>query len=60
MRSNIRAGLGPARPNKDTTWFRTGLDHYFCTLGWHGKAKKMLGFPGSNPFGTKHDGIGPG
>ena len=60
MWSNIRAGLGPARPNEGTAWFRAGLGHCFYTSGWHGTAQKSLGFAGPNPFGTKHDGLGPG
>jgi hypothetical protein len=60
MWSNIRAGLGPARPNEGTTWFRVGLGHCFYTSGWHGTAKNCLGFLGPNLFGTKHDGLGPG
>jgi hypothetical protein len=42
MWSNIRVGLGPARPNESTTWFRAGLGHCFYTLGWHGTAQKMF------------------
>jgi hypothetical protein len=42
MWSNIRAGLGPARPNKGTTWFRAGPDHCFYTSGWHGTAQKLF------------------
>jgi hypothetical protein len=49
MWSNIRVGLGPARPNESTIWFRAvdrfraGLGHCFYTLGWHGTAQKMFG-----------------
>jgi hypothetical protein len=60
MWSNIRAGLGPARPNEGTAWFRAGLGHCFYTSGWHGTAQKLFGLFGPNPFGTKHDGLGPG
>jgi hypothetical protein len=28
----------------DTTWFRTGLDYYFYTSGWHGTAQQFFGF----------------
>jgi hypothetical protein len=43
MWSNIRIGLGPARANEGTTWFRAGLSHYFYTSGWHGMAQIFLG-----------------
>jgi hypothetical protein len=42
MRSNIRAGFGPARLNESTTWFRAGLGHCFCTLGWYGTVQKFF------------------
>jgi hypothetical protein len=42
MWSNIRAGLGPARPNEGTTWFRAELGHCFYTSGWHGTAQKIF------------------
>jgi hypothetical protein len=49
MWSNIRAGLGPAWPNEDTTWFRAGLGHCFYTSGWHGTAQKLFGLSWSEP-----------
>jgi hypothetical protein len=49
MWSNIRAGLGPARPNKGTTWFRAGLGHCFYTSGWHGTAQKLFGLSWPEP-----------
>jgi hypothetical protein len=49
MWSNIRAGLGPARPNEGTAWFRAGLDHCFYTSGWHGTAQKLIGLSWSEP-----------
>jgi hypothetical protein len=49
MWSNIRAGLGPARPNEGTTWFRAGLGHCFYTSGWHGTAQKMFGLSWPEP-----------
>jgi hypothetical protein len=61
MWSNIRSGLGPARPKEGTTWFRAGL-------GWAtvltlragtARSKNLLDFVGPNPFGTNHDGLGP-
>jgi hypothetical protein len=59
--SDIRAGLGPARPKEGTTWFRAGLGHCFYTSGWGTSwPKNLLGFAGLNPFGPKHDGLGPG
>jgi hypothetical protein len=59
MWSNIRTELGPARPKEGTTWFRAGPGHCFYTSSWHGP-KKIFGFVGPNPFGTKHDGLEPG
>jgi hypothetical protein len=49
MRSNIRVGLGPARPNKGTTWFKAGLGHCFCTSGWHGTTQKFVGLSWPEP-----------
>jgi hypothetical protein len=49
MWSNIRAGLGPARPNEGTIWFRAGLGHCFYTSGWHGTAQKFFGLSWSEP-----------
>jgi hypothetical protein len=43
MWSNIRVGLGPARPNEGTTWFRAGLGHCFYTSGWHSTGQKFVG-----------------
>jgi hypothetical protein len=43
MWSNIRAGLGPARPNEGTTRFRTGPGHCVYTSGWHATAQKLFG-----------------
>jgi hypothetical protein len=59
MWSNIRAGLGPARPNEGTAWFRAGLGHCFYTSAGTARPKNCLGFLGPNPFGTKHDEFGP-
>jgi hypothetical protein len=53
MWSNIRAGLGPARPNEGTTWFRVGLDHCFYTSGYHGTAQKLFGLSWSEPIWHK-------
>jgi hypothetical protein len=49
MWSNIRAGLGPARPNEGTAWFRAGLGHCFYTSGWHGTAQKLSGLSWPKP-----------
>jgi hypothetical protein len=49
MWSNIRAGLGPARPNEGTAWFRAGLGHCFYTSGWHGTAQKLFGLSWPEP-----------
>jgi hypothetical protein len=49
MWSNIRAGLGPARPNEGTTWFKAGLGHCFYTSGWHGTAQKLFGLSWPEP-----------
>jgi hypothetical protein len=49
MWSNIRTGLGPARPNEGTTWFRAGLGHCFYTSGWHGTAQKLFGLSWPEP-----------
>jgi hypothetical protein len=46
---NIRTGLGPARPNEGTTWFRAGLVHCFYTSGWHDKAQKLFGLSWLEP-----------
>jgi hypothetical protein len=43
MWSNIWIGLGPARPNESTAWFRIRLDHCFYTLGWQDAAQKVFG-----------------
>jgi hypothetical protein len=59
MRSNIRAELGPARPNKGTTWFRVELGHFFVLRAGTTRPKSLLSFPGPNPFDTKHDRFGP-
>jgi hypothetical protein len=48
MWSNIRAGLGPCWTTVFT--FRASTP----------RPKSLLGFPVLNPFGTKHDGLGPG
>jgi hypothetical protein len=42
MWSNIRTGLGPARPKEGTTWFRAGLGYCFYTSCWHGTAQKSF------------------
>jgi hypothetical protein len=60
MWSNIRVGLGPARPKEGTTWFRAELGHCFTLWAGTARPKNLLGFAGPNPFGTKHDGLGPG
>jgi hypothetical protein len=49
MWSNIRAGLGPARPNEGTAWFRAGLGHCFYTSGWHGTTQKLFGLSWPEP-----------
>jgi hypothetical protein len=46
---NIRAGLGPARPNEGTTWFRAGLGLCFYTSGWHDTVQKMFGLSWPEP-----------
>jgi hypothetical protein len=49
MWSNIRAGLGPTRPNEGTMWFRAGLGHCFYTSGWYGTAQKLFGLSWPEP-----------
>jgi hypothetical protein len=60
MWSNIQAGLGPARPNEGTTWFRAGLDHCFCTSGWHDTAQKFVGLFWPEPVWHEARWVGPG
>jgi hypothetical protein len=60
MRSNIQAGLGPARPNEGTTWFRAGLDHCFCTSGWHDTAQKFVRLFWPEPVWHEARWVGPG
>jgi hypothetical protein len=60
MWSNIRTGLGPARPNKGTTWFRAGLGHCFYTSGWHGTAQKMFELSWPEPVWHEARWLGPG
>jgi hypothetical protein len=49
MWSNIRAGLGPTRPNEGTAWFRAGLGLCFYTSGWHGTTQKLFGLSWPEP-----------
>jgi hypothetical protein len=49
MWSNIWVGLGPARPNEDTTWFRGGLGHCFYNSGWHDTVQKFFGLSYPKP-----------
>jgi hypothetical protein len=58
MWSNIRTGLGPARSNEGTVWFKARLGHCFYTSDRQARPKSYLGFSGPNSFGTKHDGLG--
>jgi hypothetical protein len=57
MWSNIWAGLGLARPNEGTTWFRTGLGHCFYISGRHDMTQKFFGLSWPEPIW--HEARGP-
>ena len=57
MWSNIRAGLGPARPEEGTTGLGPGWATVFILRASTTRPKNLLSFAGPNPFGTKHDGF---
>jgi hypothetical protein len=60
MWSNMQAGLGPARPNEGTTWFRAGLGQCFYTSAWHDTAQKFFGLSWPEPVWHGADGLRPG
>jgi hypothetical protein len=53
MQSNIRAKLGPARPNEGTTWFRAGLGDVRCQEGGGGVKNGAPGQIGPGRPGCK-------
>jgi hypothetical protein len=70
MWSNIRTGIGPARPNEGTTWFKSGLGYCFCTLDWYGTVQKFFRLVAQTRLArstidldrterAKHDRLGP-
>jgi hypothetical protein len=60
MWSNIRAGLGPARPTKARRGLGSSWATVFTLRTGTVRHKNCLVFPGPNPFGTKHDEFRPG
>jgi hypothetical protein len=60
MWSNIRAGLGRHGPKKTRRDLGPSWTTVFTLRAGTTRPKNLLGFAGSNPFGTKHDGLGPG
>jgi hypothetical protein len=60
MWSNIRLGLGRHDPNKARRGLGSGRTTVFTLRAGTARPRNFLGFAGPNPFGTKHDGLGPG
>jgi hypothetical protein len=53
-------GLGRHGPTKTRHGLGPGWATVFTLRAGTARPKKCLGFSGPNPFGTKHDGFGPG
>jgi hypothetical protein len=51
--------LGRHGPTKARRGLGPGWATVFTLRAGTARPKKCLGFPGPNPFGTKHDGLGP-
>jgi hypothetical protein len=52
--------LGRHGPTKARHCLGSGWATVFILRAGTTRPKNCLGFPGPNPFGTKHDGLGPG
>jgi hypothetical protein len=53
-------GLGRHGPTKARRGLGPGWTTVFTLRAGTARSKNCLGFLGPNPFGTKHDGLGPG
>jgi hypothetical protein len=52
--------LGRHGPKKARRGLGPGWATVFTLRAGTARPKNLLGFAGPNPFGTKHDGLGPG